>query len=234
MPPLQLGFLISAFAVPWLLWVIGSRLNSRGFERVVCWTLAGALITAELSDFCVKFFVENSPLVSKLPMQLCDWALFLTAASLLWRSARCFEVAYFWGLAGTVQGLLTPTVGLDLALWRRIGFFVIHAGIVAGILYLILVFGMRPEAKSLWRVLFWSELYFVVTQIINALTGQNYGFLAHRPPTHSLLDLFPDNHWLYVATINGVALFAFALLYLPWWIADRRRDGMQSSVGEME
>lgn len=221
MSSLQLGFLVAAFLVPCLLWIIGARLKSPRFGKRVCWTLAGVLLAAELAEFCVKLFGEDFPLVAKLPMQLCDWALFITVAALIWRAPRCFEVAYFWGLAGTIQGLLTPAIAQDLALWRKTGFFVIHAGIVAGILYLILAFGLRPEARSLWRVLFWSELYFVVTQVVNALTGQNYGFLAHPPPTHSLLDLFPQNHGWYVATINLVALLAFAILYLPWWLVDR-------------
>ena len=95
--------------------------DSRRFENAVCWTLAGLLLAAEISEFGVKLFVENSPMISKLPMQLCDWALFLTVASLLWRSPRCFEVAYFWGLAGTLQGLLTPAVGQDLAALAKSG-----------------------------------------------------------------------------------------------------------------
>jgi hypothetical integral membrane protein (TIGR02206 family) len=234
MSPLQLGFLIGAFVVPWLLSIIGTRLNSRRFEKICCWTLAGALLTAEFAELGVKLFFEDTPLASKLPMQLCDWALFTTVATLIWRSPRCFEVAYFWGLAGTMQGLLTPAIGADLELWRRIGFFVIHGGIVAGIVYLILVAGLRPEPQSLLRVLFWSQFYFGAALIVNALTGQNYGFLSHRPPTHSLLDLFSDNHWLYVATINLVALTAFAILYIPWWLADRRRDAMQRSLPEAE
>ena len=77
----------------------------------------------------------------------------------------------------------------------------------------------------------WSEFYFVAAQIVNALTGQNYGFLAHPPPTHSLLDFFPSEHWLYVATINGVALVAFALLYLPWWVKDLRSGAVTDPAG---
>jgi len=230
MSSLQIGFLIAAFLVPWLLWVIGARLQSRRFVTAACWTLAGVLLAAELAEFAVKLFVEDLPFIAKLPMQLCDWALFVTVAALLWRSPRSFEVAYFWGLAGTIQGLLTPAIAQDLALWRKLGFFVIHAGIVASILYLILAVGLRPKARSLWRVFLWSELYFVVTQMVNALTGQNYGFLAHRPVTPSLLDLFPENHWGYVTVINLVALLAFAILYLPWWLVDRKMTDVEGQM----
>jgi uncharacterized membrane protein YwaF len=61
--------------------------------------------------------------------------------------------------------------------------------------------------------------------LVNALTGGNYGFLSHKPPTRSMLDLFSNTHWLYVLEINLTGWIFFAALYLPWAIADffRRR-----------
>ncbi len=156
-----------------------------------------------------------------LPMHLCDWALFAVIAALLGRSQTCFELAYFWGLCGTVQALLTPAIEPDVTCWRQLGFYVLHAGIVAGVLFLLLVPKMRP--RGLWRVFVWSEIYLASALAVNAVTGGNYGFLAHRPAQRTLLDLFPDPHWLYVVSINAVALVFFAAFWLPWLLADRLR-----------
>jgi len=199
------------------------RLNSEQFDRRVARSIAGILLAIEIGEFLVKWLVERQALTGMLPMHLCDWALVAVAVA-LWRQApRWFEVAYFWGLAGTIQGLLTPAIDPALALWRHFAFFSAHSGIVVGVLFLVFAKGMRPVPASLPRVLFWSEMYLVAALMVNALTGQNYGFLAHPPITPSLLDYFPQAHWLYVATVNAVALLAFAILYLPWWIADARR-----------
>jgi hypothetical integral membrane protein (TIGR02206 family) len=154
-----------------------------------------------------------------LPMQLCDWALAAVVVALLRRSQICFELAYFWGLCGTLQALFTPAITPGLVWWRLIVFFLDHAAIVAGVLFLMLVTRMRP--RTFWNVLLWSEIYLLAALTANAWTGGNYGFLAHRPDTRSMLDLFSDTHWLYVAEINGVALLFFAGLYAPWMIADR-------------
>jgi uncharacterized membrane protein YwaF len=68
----------------------------------------------------------------------------------------------------------------------------------------------------MWWVLAWSEVYLVCALIANAATGANFGFLAHRPEQKTMLDLFPDPHWLYVASINAIAVVFFLILDLPW------------------
>jgi len=45
-----------------------------------------------------------------MPMQLCDWAMFAVIAALVTRRRGVYELAYFWGLAGTLQAILTPNL----------------------------------------------------------------------------------------------------------------------------
>jgi hypothetical integral membrane protein (TIGR02206 family) len=101
-------------------------------------------------------------------------------------------------------------------------FFVVHSGIVVGVLFLVFAQRMRPTSDSIPRVLVCSGAYLLTALAVNALTGQNFGFLTHPPITPSLLDYFPHERWLYVASITAVAFGAFAILYLPWWIVDIR------------
>lgn len=223
MSAIHIVFLAITCLAPVALCSASRRLKSERFDRGVARGIAGLLLASEAGEFLFKVLVERLPRAATLPMHLCDWATLATAAALWWQAPRCFEVAYFWGLAGTVQGLLTPALDSRLAAWRQCVFFVVHSGIVVGVLFLVFAKRMRPVPASLPRVFLWSELYLLTALTVNALTGQNYGFLAHPPPTPSLLDLFSQTHWLYVATINGVALTAFALLYLPWGLADFRR-----------
>jgi hypothetical integral membrane protein (TIGR02206 family) len=217
-------FLAITLLGPVGLCVVSRRLKSGRFDRGVERSIAGMLFAIAIGQIVFKLAIERAPLAAALPMHLCDWALFATAVALWWRAPRCFELAYFWGLAGTVQGLITPDLDPTLAVWRQVAFFVIHAGIVVGVLFLVFATGMRPTPASLLRVLWWSELYLISALTVNALTGYNYGFLSHPPATPSLLDRFPTEPWLYVAMFNAVALVAFALLYLPWWIVDLRRE----------
>src|SRR5262245_16330224 len=45
-----------------------------------------------------------------LPFYLCDVVSLVLAYALIFRRQRWAEIGYLWGLAGTVQGLITPTL----------------------------------------------------------------------------------------------------------------------------
>ena len=139
------------------------------------------------------------------------------SAALWWRWRPGFDLAYFWGLAGTLQALFTPAVGSDLPWFRVLGFFFMHAGIVAGVVHLMLTPRFRPEwPRSIVRVVVASEVYLAAALAANAITGGNYGFLSHKPPIRSMLDLFSDKPWLYVLELNLFAWLFFAALYAPF------------------
>ena len=56
--------------------------------------------------------------------------------------------------------------------------FTSHSGIIVGVAFLMLTRRCRPYPVSLVRVWLWSEFYFVVTLVVDELTGFNYGFLT--------------------------------------------------------
>jgi hypothetical integral membrane protein (TIGR02206 family) len=216
---LQLVSIAVAFLSPLAIWAAHRRRPHPQLERNFSRGIAFLLLTVFLAAAARQAWEGPFDPALALPMQLCDWTLFAVVGALLWRSQTCFEVGYFWGLCGTLQALFTPALDADAHWLRQLLFFADHAGIVAGVLFLLLVPKMRP--RSLRRVIIWSELYLACALAVNALAGANYGFLSHQPPTASLLDLFSHTPWLYVLEINLVALLFFAAAYLPWLLADR-------------
>ncbi len=222
MSPLQLGSLAFAFLGPVVLWAMHRRRPQPRLERGFARGIAALLLAVFAAELAQAFCAGTLATGEALPMQLCDWALFAVVAALLGRSQTCFELGYFWGLCGTSQALFTPALARDAAWSRQLGFYLGHAGIVAGVLFLLLVPKMRP--RGLGRVLGWSGVYLAAALAVNALTGANYGFLSHRPAQRTLLDLFPDPHWRYVAAITATAVACFAAIYLPWQLAGRVRE----------
>ena len=217
---LQICFIIFTFTAPAVIWLYARREpDGRGARLSERW-LALALLGFYVGDLTMKWMEGTFTFQHALPMQLCDWALFTVASALWFRWRTSFEIAYFWGLAGTFQALFTPAIPADLHWFRQFGFFFIHAGIVAGILHLLVTVRWRPKPRSLIHVVFASEVYLVTALLANALTGGNYGFLSHKPVTASMLDLFSDDPVLYVVQINLTAFVFFAVLYLPWLIID--------------
>ena len=160
-----------------------------------------------------------------LPMQMCDWAMVVVVVTLASGSRRWFEVAYFWGIGGTLQAVLTPNLRFGFPELRFLSFFVAHGGIIVGVVFLMLTRRLRPYPMSIVRVFAWSEFYFVITLLVDHLTGVNYGFLLHKPEAFSLLSFLSDDRPLYLFQMHGLALAFFTALYLPFAIYDLLRKG---------
>jgi hypothetical integral membrane protein (TIGR02206 family) len=148
-----------------------------------------------------------------LPLHLCDVVSLLLAWALVSGSQRLAEPGYFWSMAATTQGLITPALPFDWQTPEYYAFFAEHSG--APIAGLVLVFGMGlgPRPGYFLRMLWWSWGYMAVVMGFNALVGTNYGFLNGKPEGASLLDrLGPWPYYLIPLQAIGLAMF----LLLGW------------------
>jgi len=209
--------------------VFRATARGEGRERYragVRYGLSGLLLVNWVCFEVNRAMVGKFTAADAMPMQLCDWAMFAVIAALVTRRRGVYELAYFWGLAGTLQAILTPNLRDGFPSAFFFCFFIAHSGIVVGVLYLTWVEGFRPRPGSILRAILWSQVYLVLALFANALTGANYGFLTHRPFGKSLLDYLSDNHMVYLAELEGLAVGFFLVLYLPFWVGDliRRRD----------
>jgi len=154
----------------------------------------------------------------RVPLQLCDLAFFATVWA-LWSVRRpVAELAYFWGLAGSLQAVLTPDLREAFPQYWWVKFFVSHCGIVLSALYLGLSGRVRPTARSVWRMWLVTNMYAGVAGIINWLFGTNYGYLAQKPAQPSLLDYLGP--WpYYIGAMEVIALGLFAVCYAPFALA---------------
>ena len=160
---------------------------------------------------------------SSLPLALCNVAVLVAAVACWWPVPVLVELTWFWGMAGTLQGLLTPDLDVGFPHLVFFEYVVGHSGIVVAALFLVV--GMRhwPRPGAVWRVLAISVAWTVVVGAADALTGGNYMFLRRRPGEWTLLSVLGPWPW-YLVGATAVAFVLFALLYAPFWVARRRRD----------
>ncbi len=210
-------------ALPFALAALVRRTKSSAIERIIVGALSLALV---VNYFVYLSLVRQFGAVSweqLLPLQLCDWAMAVIIIAMWTRQPRWFEVAYFWGIGGTVQAVLTPNLAFGFPDFRFFSFFVSHCGIITGIIFLMLVHHLRPRAFSIVRVFAWTEFYFIITLAADKFTGFNYGFLLHKPEAKTLLNILSDYRPLYLFQMHLLALAFFVVLYLPFAVADIAR-----------
>jgi hypothetical integral membrane protein (TIGR02206 family) len=218
LPHLTVIFL--TIALPFALAAFVRRTKSPRVERTIVVLLSAMLI---LNYVAYLIFVRSHGGVTwqhMLPLQLCDWGMVVVIVAMWTGNQRWFEVAYFWGIGGTLQAVLTPDLRFGFPDLRFISFFTSHSGIIIGVVFLMLTRRYRPYPMSIVRVFLWSEFYFVVTLVADKLTGFNYGFLLHKPEAFSILSFLSDSRPLYLLEMHGVALLFFLGLYVPFAIAD--------------
>ena len=207
-------------ASPFVLAAIVKRSGSRLLDRSMIAGLSGILIFNYIGYL---FFIRRSAALAwhqMLPMQMCDWAVAVIIVTLWTANHRWFEVAYFWGLGGTMQAVLTPDLRFGFPDVRFISFFIAHGVIIVAVGYMMLTRRLRPYPMSIVRVFAWSEVYFVLAMIVNHFSGMNYGYLSRKPEAFSLLSYLSDSWPVYLLQMHGLALVFFALLYAPWAIYD--------------
>jgi len=221
--PAHFIVIVLTITLPFVLAAMVRRSKSPITEQVIVATLSILLV---LNYAVYMTLVRQFGAVSwkqVLPLQLCDWGMVVVIAAMWRKSERWFEVAYFWGIGGTLQAVLTPNLSFGFPDFRFLSFFVSHCGIIIGVVFLMLIRRYRPHPMSIVRVFLWSEIYFVITMIADWYTGFNYGFLLHKPEAFSILSFLSDSRPLYLLEMHGLALVFFLGLYVPFAIVDLAR-----------
>ena len=161
-----------------------------------------------------------------LPFHLCDIAAVTAAVALLTKRPLFCALTYFWGLAATIQGLITPAITVGFPAWPFVMFFVHHFSVVTAALYLPLAAEWRPK-RPVWRspleVLGWSLVYLAFAMTVNRLVGSNFAFASRPPDNPSLIDHLGPWPW-YLLSMLGIAVGVFLLLALPFVSGSRRTE----------
>jgi hypothetical integral membrane protein (TIGR02206 family) len=223
--------IVLTVALPFVLAAFVRRTRWPRSERLVGQLLAAMLLVNYAGYEIYLAFTVGLEWKKALPFQLCDWAMIAIIVALLTGRARWLEVAYFWGIGGTLQAILTPDLKYAFPNIRFITFFVAHSGIVIAIAFMMVMKKFRPRWFSIVRVFLWSELYFVLTFTVDLLTGENYGYLLHQPAAASLLDLLSHERIVYILEMHALALLFFVVLYLPFALYDLVVMGRVSHQG---
>src|ERR1700737_1107408 len=223
--PSHLTVIFLTVGLPFLLALIVHRTKSRLLERSICFAISALLLINYVAYLVVARDFGVTTWDRMLPLQLCDWAMIVIIVALWTGNRRWLEVAYFWGIGGTLQAIIPANLRYHFPDLRFISFFVAHSGIIIGIVFLMLIYGFRPRPISILHTFAWTEFYFVVAFTVDLLTDENYGFLLHKPEALSLLSYLSDWRPLYLAEFHLLAFLFFSLLYAPFAIVDLVRKG---------
>ena len=197
------------------------RTNSPKLTRGIAWTLAIVLLANEFAYYLTGLYFEPQHFLAEyLPLHICGTATFLTAWVLVRPHRYLFEIAFFWGLAGTLQAVLTPNIAEGFPSYWFFRFFVTHSGIVVGVAFATWGLRQRPGRWAVLRIFVITNLYMGAIALANWILDANYMFLR-LPPEGASPFFFLPWPW-YIVFLEFVGLALVTALYLPFFLAGRR------------
>lgn len=193
------------------------------WTAIVATLIAMAIVVTELSWQPYVLANHTWSAAFSLPLQLCDVGGFVAAAALAWRQALLVEIAYFWGLGGTLQALLTPDLRDHFPSFPYLQFYATHDLVVLAALFLVIGLGLQPRGGAVRRVFAITLAFAAVVGLIDLATGGNYLYLRRVPAEGSLLSVMGPWPW-YIVVGALLALLVLAVLNAPFRFS-RSRSG---------
>lgn len=218
----HLGALAATGLASALLIVAARKRNDREVTYI-CRALAVVLAVDEVSwwVFVAAGGVPGAQLAQALPLQLCDIVTLIAAFALWFRRPLLVELTYFWGLAGSFQGLLTPDLPQHFPTYPYVQYYIAHGGIVAAALLLVVGLRLHPRPFAVAVVGLLALVYAGLLGLVDAATGANYMYLSSKPPAPTLLDLMGPWPW-YLLGATALGVIFLAILNTPFYLSRRR------------
>ncbi|HCM96130.1 MAG TPA: TIGR02206 family membrane protein [Anaerolineae bacterium] len=203
--------------------MLGFRKSSEKTREIIRWTMAMILWIDEITWHLWNLYWGHWTIQTMLPLHICSVLVWLAGFMLVFKNFRIYEFAYFIGIGGAMQALLTPDAGIyGFPHYRVFQTFLSHGLLITSTIYMTTVEGFRPNWKSFWRVLMGVNIYAAIIFPVNRLLGTNYLFINGKPATASILDALPA--WpYYIIYMELIGLIVFLLLYLPFIIKDFKK-----------
>tara|TARA_B110001454_G_scaffold176444_1_gene168561 strand:- start:76 stop:801 length:726 start_codon:yes stop_codon:yes gene_type:complete len=175
--------------------------------------LLGFLIFINFPIWVLLEFIGGSFDVKlHLPLHLCRFANLLLPFVMLRRNEFLFQILFYWGLSGMFQAIITPDIVQDFPHFHYFRFFIGHHLMIVALMYIIIVYKMKPTIEGLKNSFFGLNLFLVIAFLANILLDANYFWIMEKPPTGSLLDYMGPWPW-YILTAEFLALAHFGLAY---------------------
>ena len=168
----------------------------------------------------LEIFAGSFDVTLHLPLHLCRFANLLIPFVMIKRNYFVFEILYFWGLSGMLQGMITPDIVEDFPHFHYFRYFAGHHLLVVAVIYAVVVYNLKPTLNSLKKAFIALNVFLVIAFFANLALDANYFWIMGKPPAGSLLDFMGPWPW-YILTGQFVALGHFILAYLLYLLIDK-------------
>ena len=211
-------FIIIAIAIVFPLIV-----KTRPVSQIILITkiMGVSLISLEFIKPLIWHYSMDFPWIELVPIHMCNLSTLFIGIFLITKKRLFFEVAFFWGIGGGINALITPDIPNSFPDPQYILFFFGHGLLIIAIAYACISLANRPTLNSVKNGIYFSLITLPVIYFINKILGPpaNYWYLGSKPVGDSILNLFPAPP-LHIPVLIIIGVILFFLIYSPYWVYD--------------
>ncbi len=216
----HIAVLVTFLIIAICTYVFRNRFKDEGVNKIVRYIFAAILLLNQIGYYVWLAATGIWSISNGLPLTLCGASTFLCIYLLVGQKYFAYEILYFWGLTGTLQAMITPEIfGYGYTHYRFYEFFIGHGLIIIAILFMTFTNRIRPQAISIKKVFFVTNIFAVFVLIFDLITDSNYLFLIHKPKTASLFDILGPWPW-YILSLEFLCVIMYTIIYTPFAIKD--------------
>ncbi len=216
-------------------------------EEAFRFILGAVLILNEAFYYWRLLYVGNGgasqldPMLTYLPLQVCEWTAYISAFMLMKKSKHLFDICFYVALTLGAIPLFTPAVitytGPTYA--RYYQFWTEHLLPIYAVFYMIFVHGFRADYKKTYKPVALLGALCVLAIIANInIENANFMYLASGTSGDSIANILPQNIWVRLVLYVGILAVLFFLISLPQIIPQikahkkRKREQTELPVAE--
>lgn len=185
------------------------------------WIVATALIAEEIVKDIVVTVIGQWE-IDYLPLHICGINIILTMVYAITRSKIVADLLYCIGTFGAALALTTPNwMALPVMNFMHLHSVSVHILLVLFPIMIILK-GHRPDIRNWLKCFLIAVCYCVPVYVFNKFFDTDFVFLngARDTPFVPLVNLIGP---LYVIPMIMLLGLVMLLMYLPWYISDRKK-----------
>ncbi len=195
--------------------------------------IAGFTLSLEIIETLLLILEGHYDVLIDLPLYLCDLAAITLPFVLYRQNRKWIGILYFWAMAGTFQALITPDVEQGFPSFTFFRYFLMHGGIVAAILFTVIVFRIRITWRDFFLAILYAQVYLLGIHLLNQFLGSNYSYTVQKPPGPTVLDYMGAWPW-YIFWGEILMIVLFLLLMIPFvWKRPAASDSETTSFGQV-
>jgi len=197
-----------------LIYIFRNKLATHPHEKLIRYSIAAFAILLEVTFQLWQVYYGVWDLADSLPLHLCRLSSYLGIITMLTKSKKIFEVAYFWSLGGVVS-ILFPDILHGPDRYRYYQFVVYHILFFFMYMYMLFVLKFELNFKSFKKsYLILLALVLLVIIPVNNIFNMNYMYLLF--PADTPFSIFGGRSYLfYIVGCLSLTTVIMLLWYLP-------------------